>query len=184
MAEKEKIPVAIYQLDCTLYDGSPFSDIVAEVVRKINSSQPDRTWEAQPIDAEYQGRVMIYSSRNRFPPGWRRFLRPALGQEATLRTSINVTHEYLCFIRNDPEVFVVTGGMGAFHAIDAHVHQQFGLDILVRVIQKNHPVIKAIGDRGVTGILLGQSRNFREDQRLSNEDAFGRILGYSLSSQP
>jgi len=82
---------------------------------------------------------------------------------------------FICFIHNDPEIFVVTGGMGSFQAIDMHVNQHFGLDVLVRIIQKSSPVIKGIGDRGVTGVLLGQSRHFREDQRLSNEDAFGRI---------
>jgi hypothetical protein len=50
--------------------------------------------------------------------GLAQVLRPALGQEATLRTSINVTHEYLCFIRNDPEVFLVAGGMGCSRTIE------------------------------------------------------------------
>lgn len=176
MAEKEKIPIAIYQLDRMLYEGSPFRDIVTEVIRKINERQPERTWEPQPVNnTDYLNRVMVYSLRNRFPPGWRRFLTPALARDASLLTSFNIMFGFICFIHNDPEIFVVTGGMGSFQAIDMHVNQHFGLDVLVRIIQKNSPVIKGIGDRGVTGVLLGQSRHFREDQRLSNEDAFGRI---------
>jgi uncharacterized protein (TIGR04141 family) len=176
VAEKEKIPVAIYQLDCTLYEGSTFADIVEDVVKNINRKQIEQIWAPEPVNTtEYPGEVKLYSSKTKFPPGWRKFLKPALAKESTLVNCMNTTHGFLCFIGNQKEIFVVTGGMGAFHAIDEHVYQHFGLDILVRIIEKSSPVIKGIGDRGVTGILLGQSRNFREDQRLSNEDTFGRI---------
>jgi uncharacterized protein (TIGR04141 family) len=176
MPEKDKIPVAIYQLDRSLYEEMPFTDVVEVVVDTINRKASGRTWEPEPINVkDYPDQVRIYSSTATMPPGWRKFLSPALAKNSKLQVCVNVIHGFLCFVDGEPDIFLITGGMGAFHAIDEHVYQHFGLDVLVRIIEKSSPVIRGIGDRGVTGILLGQSRNFREDQRLSNEDAFGRI---------
>lgn len=45
----------------------------------------------------------------------------------------------------------------------------------MRLFQRQHKVVKSILERGVTGIVLGQTRFYRGDQRFSDENEFGKI---------
>jgi hypothetical protein len=99
----------------------------------------------------------------------------ALSDNSLLAKCKNTIHRYFCFIGIKKHTFLITGGTGAFHSIDQLVSEQFGLDVLVRIIDKNSSIVKGIQDQGVTGIILGQNRYFRDDQKLSSDDDFGKI---------
>lgn len=71
-------------------------------------------------------------------------------------------------------MFAISGGQGNFTAQD-YIDQNFGIDILTRLISKESKVIKSLQDRGVTGSVLGSTKFFRGDYKLSDEDEFGKI---------
>lgn len=176
MTDNDKMPVAIYQIDTDNYDKASFSDIVEDIVGQINRKKADHPWAPETTAIAKEGfELKIYSSSKRAAPSWQPFLKPALAKNSTLATCKNTIYRFLCFIGVDDHIYLITGGIGTFHSINDFVSQQFGLDILIRIIDKNSPVVKGIQDRGVTGVILGQSRYFRDDQRLSDDDDFGKI---------
>ncbi len=176
MTEEGKIPVAIYQVDCTNYGSAAFDDIVEDIARQINKKTSEQPWKKENTAVHQDGfQVNIFSSHHTASPSWQRFLQPALSENSILAKCKNTIHRYLCFIGVEKHIFLITGGTGTFHSIDQFVSQQFGLDVLVRIIDKNSPVVKGIQDRGVAGIILGQNRYFRDDQKLSSDDDFGKI---------
>jgi uncharacterized protein (TIGR04141 family) len=48
--------------------------------------------------------------------------------------------------------------------------------MLIRLVERDSKVIKEIHDRGVTGIVLGQTKFYRGDQRFADENDFGKIF--------
>jgi uncharacterized protein (TIGR04141 family) len=96
-------------------------------------------------------------------------------QSSSLADCENLTYSFICFIGYEKQIFAITGGQGSF-AIERFTSQNFGLEILVRLFEKNSKVIKSIQDRGVTGIVLGQTKFYRGDQRFSDENQFGKIF--------
>lgn len=51
-----------------------------------------------------------------------------------------------------------------------------GTEVLIRLIQKDEKVINSLKDRSFVGNILGESRIYKDDQRLSDEDQFGKIF--------
>ena len=176
MTEDGKIPVAIYQIDCSNYGEAAFNDIVNDIINQINK-KGEQPWTPETVVIHQDGfEVRIFSSHHTAPPSWQaatyNLLCPTIRFWPNVRTPFTVTSVLLGV---EEHIFLITGGTGTFHSIDQFVSQQFGLDVLVRIIDKNSPVVKGIQDRGVTGIILGQNRYFRDDQKLSSDDDFGKI---------
>src|SRR5579863_3291239 len=176
MAKNEKIQVAIYQVDSSNYGDGSFEDIVNDIYRKVNKREGQK-WEEEKVSFAREGcEIKVYSAVTQASPAWRVFLRPALAKGSRLVNCVNIVHHYLCFIGTGDNIFLITGGMGTFPVISEFIAPNFGLDVLVRLIDKNSPVVRGLNDRGVTGVLLGQQRYFRDDQRMIDEESFGRIF--------
>lgn len=175
MPPHEKIQVAVYRIDDSNYGDGSFQDIVGDIMRKIDKKCSPK-WAPQALNNIYNGyEVAIYARTNKNPPAWQEFLKPALDKDSILLQANNYACQYLCFIGIKGSIFVISGGISAFHAISGFVASSFGLDILVRVIKKDNPVIKGLQDRGISGVVLGQQRYFREEQRLTNDEELGKI---------
>jgi uncharacterized protein (TIGR04141 family) len=174
LAEKEKIPVSIYQLNLSAFDNQDFPEIVADMIRK--AAKEGYVFKEEKLRQARHGnyQIRIYSSFNRSPPKWKNFLAPMLHAGSRLHKSRNHVYSFICFVGYGDHIFAVTGGGGKF-AIERYVLDDFGLAILVRLFDKESKVIKSIQDRGLTGVILGQSRFYRGDQRFSDEDQFGKI---------
>ncbi|HSZ35329.1 MAG TPA: DUF6119 family protein [Puia sp.] len=176
MAAKEKIPVMVYQLNLSRFpEEYTFPDVVEEIIKKANKKGDGLTRE-KLRKKPYQGfEVSIFSSVKRSPPKWSDFIRGSLDPASLLTKCKNTTHSFVCFIGFGGLIFAITGGLGSF-SISYYTADDFGLEILVRLFEKNSKVIKSIQDRGVSGIVLGQTKFYRGDQRLSDENQFGKIF--------
>ena len=169
------MPIAVYQIVLSLFDDSTFDEISELIIAKINKKRKDGFWIEQPT-ANLPGgcNAKVFSSFKQTQPKWGKFILPILSATSLLVGCKNSIYSFLCFIQYENQIFAITGGNGSF-AIDDFVSPSFGLDILVRLIKKDSQVIKSIQERGVTGIVLGATRHYRGDQRLSDEDQFGKI---------
>lgn len=178
MPENEKIPVTVYQIDLSQFEEEQFEEIVEIIIKRANKDLSDTesyTPEKIQISNHPNFQVRLFSSLRLSVPRWRKFLLPILDDSSRLKNCNNRTYSFICFINYSEQTFAVTGGLGN-SSIDQFVSQNFGLEILVRLFEKDSKVIKSIQDRGVTGIVLGQTKFYRGDQRFSDENQFGKIF--------
>ena len=176
MAESEKMPVTVYQVDQFLFPEQELESIAHYIIGKANKDQLTKyTEEKTSNNIPEAYKVKLYSSCKQYRPKWRSFLGGLLAKDSKLKECMNRMYSFVCFIQYDKQIFAITGGLGSF-AIDLYVNQNFGLEILIRLFEKDSKVIKSIQDRGVTGVVLGQIKSYRGDQRFSDENQFGKIF--------
>ncbi len=108
--------------------------------------------------------VRLFYSHIIYPPKWSGFFEPILNKNSTLRKAENVSYSFVCFVGLGENIFVITGGFGA-QKVSHMMVPDFGLEILVRLFDKDSKVVKNIQDRGLTGNILGQTKFYRGDQR-------------------
>jgi uncharacterized protein (TIGR04141 family) len=173
-SEKESMPVTLYQVDTSLFLDDDFNYITRQIINRVGLSgfnfQPDKLARRAIDDFSFK----VYYQVKTKPPQWRGFLKGILADDALLATARNRTHSFLLFIRYKEYVFAVCGGAGAA-AIRQFVVHDFGMQLLVRLFEKHDRVVKATQERGVSGIVLGQQRYYRGDQRFSDENEFGKV---------
>jgi uncharacterized protein (TIGR04141 family) len=175
MSENEKIPATVYRIDLTQLNEENFTASIDQIIKTINR-EGERYKEEKITGIIPKGfQVRIYSAFRIYAPKWRTFLLPMLDANTPLAECENLTNSFICFIGYEDQLFAITGGQGSF-AIERYTSENFGLEILVRLFEKNSKVIKSIQDRGVTGIVLGQTKFYRGDQRFSDENQFGKIF--------
>jgi uncharacterized protein (TIGR04141 family) len=175
MPESEKIPAAVYRIGRNQLEEKDFTTTVDIIIKAINKDE-ERYREEKITSVVPKGfEVRIFSAFRIYAPKWRTFLLPILDARTPLADCENLTNSFICFIGYEDQLFAITGGQGSF-AIERYTSDNFGLEILVRLFEKHSKVIKSIQDRGVTGIVLGQTKFYRGDQRFSDENQFGKIF--------
>ena len=175
MPDHEKMPVTVYQIDLFPFGDDEPAVIIDRIVKRMNKDGGGYMEQQVSGIIPKEFDVRMYASFKIFPPRWRAFLSPVIDRQSSLADCENLSNSFVCFIVYEKQIFAIAGGQGSF-AIDAFTSQNFGLEILVRLFEKNSKVIKSIQDRGVTGIVLGQTKSYRGDQRFSDENQFGKIF--------
>jgi len=171
MATSNKIAVSIYKIDLDRIEIDELANPIQTIANKLDGY----TEEDVDMDLPADFIVRIFSTSSDEPPGWRKLIEPILDNSAKLKKCKNLIHSYIAFIQFKEELYALAGGL-AWSDIDQHSVQNFGLEILVRLFEKESKVIKSIQERGVTGVVLGQRKFYRADQRLTDEDSFGKIF--------
>ncbi len=175
MKERNKIPVSIHLLNSNLFETTSFNEIIKELTERINNEE-EYLNEAKLDASKFDNpSVKLFYSHLIYPPKWRGFFDPILTKNSNLRKAENVNYSFVCFVGIKENIFVITGGFGA-QKVSHMLVPDFGLEILVRLFDKNSKVVKNIQDRGLTGNILGQTKFYRGDQRFSDENQFGKIF--------
>ena len=174
---EQKIPISIYQIDQSEFGDEDCMDISEIIIYNTNKNrEPEERFIEQKLINDNFGefRVKVYHAINSGLPKWTSFFTNVISKRARIFQTINVECSYIAFIAYKDELFACSGGQGNF-TLERYAMQNFGMEILVRLIQRNEKVIKKLKDRGVTGNVLGQIKLFRGDQRFSDEDQFGKV---------
>ena len=173
----EKNQVGIYQIEKAFFVEETFEDICGKIIKTANDKGGKYTPDRLLSNDKYSSYKMsiYYQTKDDVIPRWRNFLKRLLADEASIHNLKSITHSFLLFIEYKGVMYAITGGIG-FFALDNFISQSFGMEILARLIKKNSQVIKHTQQRGVSGNLLGQTRFYRGDQRLSDEKEFGKIF--------
>lgn len=174
MADKKRMPVNFYQINPTIAADDSFDEVV-DRIKLILTNRGDR-FNEQPLTSHpYDGfQLRALHAEKISVPKWRPFISELFPDESPICSCRNITQSFILFIGYNSSIYVLVGGSGSF-AIDEFVSDTFGIDIITRLIDKTDPVIKSFQNRGVTGILLGQTKHFRSERRLSDENQFGQI---------
>ncbi|MFT3749118.1 MAG: TIGR04141 family sporadically distributed protein [Agriterribacter sp.] len=174
MIKSNKIPVTIYEIEREQFEKLDIPDTVGEIERQLNTDgiKLNTIDLNQNFDNHY---VSLFTISKHYPPTWLKFLQPVISIGSQILTASNRVFSFIGFIGFGERLYAIAGGYGSFE-IERFTKSSFGLDIIVRLFEKDSRVIKAIQQRGVTGVVLGQSRHYRGDQRFADENQFGQIF--------
>lgn len=81
----------------------------------------------------------------------------------------------LFFIYDEDELFVIPTGLGYF-TIQDFIDYDFGLKIMSGIIDKTSNAIKNISYKSISGQVAFNTRMFRNEYSLLNEDEFGKLF--------
>jgi uncharacterized protein (TIGR04141 family) len=165
----EKMQVAIFQIDTSIYAGMDFDDIVDDIVH--NAPYDEQKLVKKVVDDFH---IRVFYRRRPHPPAWQSFFVGVVAPGEDLLKFNVINAAFMCFIDAGASIYAIGGGQGIFE-LQGHMVTNFGTEILVRLIERNSKVIKGLQERGVTGTILGETKFFRGDQRMSDEDQFGKI---------
>ncbi len=175
MSESNKIPVTIYEIEKEQFEKLDSGETIGEIVRRLKANGTSLT----DINLNRQGfegfTVNLYSLSKFYSPTWLRLLSPIIDKNDPIIKSKNKIFSFIGFIAYKKRIYAIAGGYGSFE-IEQFTKPDFGLEIIVKLFERESRVIKSIQQRGVTGIVLGQTRYYRGDQRFSDENQFGQIF--------
>lgn len=175
MSDSNKLPVTIYEIEREQFEKLNAEETVGEIVRRLKvdgTTFTDITLNKQDFGDFI---VNLYSLSKYYSPTWLKLLSPIINKNDLILKSKNKIFSFIGFISYKKRIYAIAGGYGSFE-IEQFTKSDFGLEIIVKLFDRENRVIKSIQQRGVTGIVLGQTRYYRGDQRFSDENQFGQIF--------
>jgi len=175
MSDSNKLPVTIYEVEREQFEKLDEEETIGEILRRLKAEGTNLT-DIKLRNQEFGDfTVNLYSLLKFYPPTWLKFLSPIIDKNDSILKSKNKIFSFIGFIAYKSRIYAIAGGYGSFE-IEQFTKPDFGLEIIVKLFERESRVIKSIQQRGVTGIVLGQTRYYRGDQRFSDENQFGQIF--------
>jgi uncharacterized protein (TIGR04141 family) len=175
MSDSSKLPITIYEIEREQFEKLNADDTVGEIARRLRENGTNLTDINLGNQDFREFTVNLYSFSKLYPPTWLKFLAPIIHTNDTILKSKNKVFSFIGFIAYKKRIYAIAGGYGSFE-IEQFTKPDLGLEIIVKLFDRDSRVIKSIQQRGVTGIVLGQTRFYRGDQRFSDENQFGQIF--------
>ncbi len=175
MSDSNKIPVTIYEIEREQFEKLNADDTVGEMVRRLTANGTKLTEIILKKQDLGEFTVNLYTMSKFYPPKWLNFLSPVIDKSDPILNSRNKIFSFIGFLAYKTRIYAIAGGYGSFE-IEQFTKPEFGLEIIVKLFDRDSRVIKSIQQRGVTGIVLGSTRYYRGDQRFSDENQFGQIF--------
>lgn len=181
MNEPEKTTITLYKLNEDVFNDKTFDGMVNWIMSTDieNNAQISNFQEQQvrPLE-EFDFRLFYYQKQQ--PPMWRDFFSKIVLPNSQINAALNSNATYVGFIGYKNNVFAFFGGQGNF-IIQQYTEQNFGLEIICRILPPNHNAIKAIQDIAVFGSVLGSEKFFRGDYKLDDGEQFGKVYKSIIS---
>ncbi|MBC7936285.1 MAG: TIGR04141 family sporadically distributed protein [Rhizobacter sp.] len=177
MSDNSKMQISIRQIDLYRFGNSSFNDVTDVIVQEINKNEENNTskFSIQKMTEEYPGfDIRIYHATKTNPPRWLGFFNEIIAKDEEILKSYNIYSTFLAFIGFKENIYAISGGTGNM-VLDRFSVMNLGTEVLTRLIKKDEKVINSLKDRSFIGNILGQSRIYKDDQRLTDEDQFGKI---------
>jgi uncharacterized protein (TIGR04141 family) len=173
--DESKLPISLYRIksDEVALHGAGIWTFLDNLL--IN----DKSYKKQQQNRVYSDSfdTAVYYQLTDLNPKWKDFLGDFLtdGQELSKKGQGKV-ESFVLFIQQKETntIYVLAGGYGYF-AVQDIIDNDFGIDILSRLIQREDRSIKAVREVSVIGNILGTTKFFRKDFNLYENDGFGKI---------
>lgn len=106
---------------------------------------------------------------------WTGFFKNIVDQkEDKFFSDLNAHKSFVGFLYNEKEIFCFCGGLGS-HVVSDVVDDEFGISLLVRLLDKDNLELKRAINKALTGRELAADRFFKANHRIGNEENFGKI---------
>lgn len=117
--------------------------------------------------------VQIFNKQRR-SNGWKDFIGDAIDpdkQDNNRNIFFNINNDFLCFIYDENDIFLITAGAG-YHAIQDFIDENFPLEVAKKIFVGEFNYAET---RGLTGSTYSKAENFRRSYAFSRQEAFGKI---------
>ncbi|MBU0612102.1 TIGR04141 family sporadically distributed protein [Patescibacteria group bacterium] len=169
--EEEKIQISVYQiaLDSDLFQDENKLDTLTQTIESKGYTQQEISDGIDGFSLK-----LLYGVKPQNPK-WKKFLSQVTTDNQPI-SEINKswTESFILLAQNKNNIYAVTGGLG-FFIIQDYINQDFGIDVISRLIKKEDKIIKATKEKSVVGGVIGSSKNFRKNYNLFENDSFGKI---------
>jgi uncharacterized protein (TIGR04141 family) len=170
----EKIQIGIYKIDSF---NDAFIDV--EPIEKLSSIIENADYSRQNLMNNYVDgyQLGLYYKNNFSTPKWKSFMKSLSKRgEAILANSKSKVESFILLLNNKvtKRIYTVTGGHGYFEIQD-YIDENFGMDVISRLIQKEDKILKSTREISVVGGVLGTTKHFRKNYNLFENDSFGKI---------
>lgn len=175
MSEK-KTNLAIWKIDGTrnIFDSFSSEQIIERVVENYNVKESREAFKLQPVrvSATFQEKNIQLFSKKRISFTWADFVDPILEGDINnndLFQSIN--KDFVLFIYDDYNVFVLTAGAGYF-AIQEYTDDTFPLEVSKKLFKGDFKYAEV---RDLVGEVYSKTENYRRSYSYSRSEAFGKV---------
>lgn len=187
-----KIQFAIYQIQATFTSVTPNRPTVVKNIdfafleHKIKA----KGYKKQPLISDASGGfdLLLFYRKSKAPVSWKAFIGTIATEDAKILESLSGPNEsFVLFLKkqSNSQIFAVTGGFG-HTAIQDFTNQEFGLEIISRLVRSDDRVLRAAKEKSIVGGILGSVKFFRNEYNLFENENFGNIyqeLQANLSTQ-
>lgn len=179
---EQKIQIAIYKID---EDAQLFTD-TESIITALSDHIVSKDFEKQNLVANTrQGYEMaLFYKKNPMNPKWKDFLNEVVSDGQNIlkdRQSWGESFVLLLFNNSSGNLYAATGGMG-YHVVQDFIDDDFGVDILARLMTKDDKILRSVKEKNVIGGVLGTTKFFRKNYNLFENDGFGKIYQELTSS--
>lgn len=158
--------ISIYKIE----SGISLSDLTLLIPKKYK----EQTLNGKPAPGY---NLKLFHERYLYTPKWKPFVAPIVqsGQEI-LSANNSAQQNYVLLLEADSakSVYAITGGYG-HNAIREYINNDFGLDILARLIKKEDKILKAAREKNFVGGIMGATKYFRNNFNLFENESFGKF---------
>jgi uncharacterized protein (TIGR04141 family) len=127
------------------------------------------------LSSKYE--IKVYHKKSSTPIKWKDFMKTVVktGEEIfRISNSISESYVIIFFNPNSKKYFASTGGY-AHILIQEIATNDFGLEILSRILKADDKTIRSTKERNLTGGIQGAIKFFRTDYNLYQNESFGNI---------
>lgn len=166
-----KVQMAIYKIIAD-------KDKVVENIKSEKYRLQKSTYAEDDYDIE------VYYKISKSTPKWKQFVKSIVEEnEKIVGEKKNHSESFIALIEktDTKNLYAIAGGYG-FYAIMNFIDDNFGLDIISRLIKKDEKILKSVKEKSVSGAILGNSKYFRSGYNLYENDGFGKIYQELTSS--
>jgi uncharacterized protein (TIGR04141 family) len=180
MGSKSGIQTGIYLLNLDLISQKTglvdHKEICNKVIEFYNKGEKKKFEERKTVSGLELNNfdIYIYSGVFSREATWYKFLSTLMTDDLKYNLKTNNIPSFVCFFSDGKNIFAVTGGYG-HHIIQPFVVDDFGLNILEKLISSSSKSVKSVQERILTGQIIANTRFFRDDQRITEEDNFGSV---------
>ena len=167
MSNDHKVQIGIFRIENSIY----LTDLDASLLQdgyKQQSLSATNTEELQ---------LKLYYTIAPVSPKWKSFLEPIADKDAPVCKLWQSNAEGFVLLikwQSDSSIYAAVGGSGYF-AIHDSIDDNFGMDIVSRLINKEDRVLRAAKEKNFVGGISGAAKYFRKNFNLFENDGFGKI---------
>lgn len=177
----EKIQTSVYLLKNEVTE---FSKKHSPKNVEINSDYLEKhllnkKYVAQKINNDYNPDydMRLYHKSDFSEVKWKSFISTiAIDGEPILENEKLRNESFILFLKNKStnKIFAISGGYGYTTIKDLH-QEDFGMNILSRIVKKDERMLRAAKERNLTGNIFGSVKYFRGDLNLYENKNFGNF---------
>jgi len=170
----DKMQTGIYKINV---ENEFFKD--SNIIDKIHSLAKANSFTIQEVSKDKIDKfdLLLFYKEKSSNPKWKNFLNDIVCKDQDiLKPDVSRTESFILFLikKDKKTIYAIPGGQG-FFAIQDYIDENFGIDIIARLINKEDKILKAVKERNYVGGLIGTNKFFRKAYNLFENESFGKI---------